>query len=134
MLWMFQRVNYGPLTNPKNKALHDLEPREWCALGPILVMTVVMGVVPNLFLAPMAPAVDRLVQRLHAQRPAYALSTSPQATAGRPATFASTTSPQATAGRAANSSLAAAARRAVPVTSPQPLPASVSLTSERAAR
>ncbi|BCS34661.1 NADH:ubiquinone oxidoreductase subunit M [Luteitalea sp. TBR-22] len=72
MLWMFQRVNYGPLTNPKNKDLHDLEPREWAALGPILVLAIVMGVFPNVFLAPMAPSVDRLVQRLHAQRPALA--------------------------------------------------------------
>ncbi|MBA2354349.1 MAG: NADH-quinone oxidoreductase subunit M [Acidobacteria bacterium] len=72
MLWMFQRVNYGALTNPKNKQLPDLSPREWAAIGPTLVMAVVMGVVPNLFLAPMAPAVDRLVQRLHAQRPALA--------------------------------------------------------------
>jgi NADH-quinone oxidoreductase subunit M len=72
MLWMFQRVNYGPLSNPKNKDLHDLEPREWAAIGPILVLAVVMGVVPNFFLAPMAPSVDRLVERLHAQRPAFA--------------------------------------------------------------
>jgi len=72
MLWMFQRVNYGPLTNPKNKQLHDLEPREWAALGPCLVLVFVMGVFPNIFLNPMAPAVDRLVERLHAQRPAVA--------------------------------------------------------------
>ena len=81
MLWMFQRVNYGPLTNPKNKDLHDLEPREWAALGPTLVLAIVMGVVPNFFLAPMAPSVDRLVQRLHAQRPAYASATARQACA-----------------------------------------------------
>ena len=29
MLWMFQRVNYGPVTNEKNAALPDLRPREW---------------------------------------------------------------------------------------------------------
>ena len=29
MLWMFQRVNYGPVTNEKNAALDDLRPREW---------------------------------------------------------------------------------------------------------
>lgn len=72
MLWMFQRVNYGPVTNPKNQGLPDLTPREWAALGPTLVMAIVMGVLPNFFLAPMAPAVDRLVQRIHAQRPMLA--------------------------------------------------------------
>ena len=29
MLWMFQRVNYGPITNEKNARLVDLRPREW---------------------------------------------------------------------------------------------------------
>ena len=29
MLWMFQRVNYGPVTNEKNARLPDLRPREW---------------------------------------------------------------------------------------------------------
>src|SRR3954466_10214394 len=28
MLWMFQRVNYGPVTNEQNAALPDLQPRE----------------------------------------------------------------------------------------------------------
>jgi NADH-quinone oxidoreductase subunit M len=72
MLWMFQRVNYGPVTNPKNENLPDLSPREWAALGPTLVMAIVMGILPNFFLAPMEPAVDRLVQRIQAQRPALA--------------------------------------------------------------
>jgi NADH-quinone oxidoreductase subunit M len=136
MLWMFQRVNYGPLNNPKNKTLHDLEPREWAALGPTVVMAIVMGVVPNFFLAPMAPSVDRLVQRLHAQRPAFA-----EATAGRPefakatageAEFAAATADkpardESTAGRPAPAG-------AVPLTTPKPVPASASLTPEQAAR
>ena len=29
MLWMFQRVNYGPVTNEKNATLPDLQAREW---------------------------------------------------------------------------------------------------------
>jgi NADH-quinone oxidoreductase subunit M len=64
MLWMFQRVNYGPVTNPKNENLPDLTPREWSAILPIAAMAVVMGVLPNLFLAPMEPAVKRMVQRM----------------------------------------------------------------------
>jgi len=64
MLWMFQRVNYGPVTNPRNETLPDLTTREWFAIGPIVAMAVLMGVLPNLFLAPMAPAVDRLVERM----------------------------------------------------------------------
>ena len=65
MLWMFQRVNYGPVTNEKNAVLPDLQPREWVVILPIVVMIVVMGVCPNWFLSPMAPAVERTVERIH---------------------------------------------------------------------
>src|SRR5207302_3609994 len=64
MLWMFQRVNYGPVTNEKNAALPDLVPREWVVLVPIVAMTVVMGVVPNLFLRPMEPSVNRMLSHV----------------------------------------------------------------------
>src|SRR6266496_4040270 len=46
MLWMFQRVNYGSVTNEKNASLPDLQPREWLVIAPIVVATVIMGVVP----------------------------------------------------------------------------------------
>jgi len=61
MLWMFQRVNYGPVTNPKNQGLRDLSVREWLVIAPICAMAVLMGVFPRVFLAPMEPAVRRTV-------------------------------------------------------------------------
>jgi NADH-quinone oxidoreductase subunit M len=64
MLWMFQRVNYGPVTNEKNAALSDLAPREWAMLVPIVASAILMGVLPNLFLAPMAPSIDRVVHHV----------------------------------------------------------------------
>src|SRR5215218_3569787 len=64
MLWMFQRVNYGPVTNEKNAALPDLTPREWAVLVPIVAMTVLMGVLPNIFLRPIAPAVERMLNQV----------------------------------------------------------------------
>jgi NADH-quinone oxidoreductase subunit M len=72
MLWMFQRVNFGELTNPKNRQLPDLSVREWAALGPAVVMAIVMGVVPTFFLRPMEPAVERTVQRVLRGEPAFA--------------------------------------------------------------
>jgi NADH-quinone oxidoreductase subunit M len=69
MLWMFQRVNYGPVTNPENADLPDLKPREWAVLLPIVVSIVVMGVVPNLFLRPMEPAVERVIDQISQGRP-----------------------------------------------------------------
>jgi NADH-quinone oxidoreductase subunit M len=61
MLWMFQRVNYGPVTNEKNTALADLRPREWAVLVPIVALAILMGVLPNLFLRPIEPSVERML-------------------------------------------------------------------------
>ena len=64
MLWMFQRVNYGPLTNDKNRGLRDLSLREWFVITPICAMAIVMGVVPNVFLRPMEPAVRKTIEQV----------------------------------------------------------------------
>jgi NADH-quinone oxidoreductase subunit M len=69
MLWMFQRVNYGPVTNEKNAALPDLRPREWWVIAPIVAAAVVMGVVPNLFLRPIAPSVERTLAKIQQGAP-----------------------------------------------------------------
>ncbi len=69
MLWMFQRVYYGEVTNAENRHLPDLSLREWAVVGPLCAMAIVMGVAPNLFLAPMEPAVTRIVQRMEARVP-----------------------------------------------------------------
>ena len=63
MLWMFQRVNYGQMTNEKNAGLVDLRPREWFALVPIIVVAILMGMLPNLFLRPMEPSVERMLNQ-----------------------------------------------------------------------
>jgi NADH-quinone oxidoreductase subunit M len=67
MLWMFQRVNYGAVTNEKNAHLPDLTPREWVVLVPIVALTVLMGVFPNLFLRPIGPSVERLLNQIQHQ-------------------------------------------------------------------
>jgi NADH-quinone oxidoreductase subunit M len=60
---MFQRVNYGEVTNEKNAALADLRPREWAALVPIVAVAILMGVLPNLFLRSMEPSVERTLSQ-----------------------------------------------------------------------
>ena len=65
MLWMFQRVNYGPVTNEKNAGLADLRPREWAVIVPIIAVAILMGVLPNLFLRPIEPSVERLLNQYH---------------------------------------------------------------------
>ena len=63
MLWMFQRVNYGPVSE-KNALLPDLKPREWALLVPVIAMTILMGVLPNLFLTPMGPSIERMLTQV----------------------------------------------------------------------
>jgi len=68
MLWMFQRVMFGEITNPKNLGLSDLSPREILVLTPILVFVVWIGVYPNTFLRPMEPALKNFVQVVEKKR------------------------------------------------------------------
>jgi NADH-quinone oxidoreductase subunit M len=70
MLWMFQRVNYGPVTNDKNRALPDLQPREWLVIAPIVAAAILMGVLPNVFLRPIQPSVDRMINQVQQGAPA----------------------------------------------------------------
>jgi NADH-quinone oxidoreductase subunit M len=64
MLWMFQRVNYGAVTSDKNARLVDLRAREWVVIVPIVALAILMGVLPNLFLRPIEPAAQRMLNRI----------------------------------------------------------------------
>jgi NADH-quinone oxidoreductase subunit M len=64
MLWMFQRVVFGPVTHEENAHLQDLTPREIAVLAPVVVMIGLMGVYPRPFLQTMEPSVKALVARL----------------------------------------------------------------------
>ncbi|MEO8520932.1 MAG: hypothetical protein ABI603_06190, partial [Acidobacteriota bacterium] len=64
MLWMFQRINYGEITNPKNLTLPDLTPREWVLMVPTVAICIVMGVFPGVFLRPIEPSVNRTLERI----------------------------------------------------------------------
>jgi NADH-quinone oxidoreductase subunit M len=68
MLWMFQRVYLGAITHDENASLRDLSPREAASVIPLCAMAILMGVFPMLFLSPMAPAVQRLVDDVEQAR------------------------------------------------------------------
>jgi NADH-quinone oxidoreductase subunit M len=70
MLWMFQRVFYGKVGSV-NKDLPDLSFREWAILGPLAAAAIGMGVAPNVFLKPMEPAIQRIVDRVQARQPLH---------------------------------------------------------------
>ena len=77
MLWMFQRVNYGPVTNAKNRGLRDLSVREWFVIGPVCAMAIFMGVVPGVFLKPMEASVRKTIEHVVPTGPANARGRAP---------------------------------------------------------
>ncbi|HSL91400.1 MAG TPA: NADH-quinone oxidoreductase subunit M [Candidatus Limnocylindrales bacterium] len=77
MLWMYQRVMFGKVTNEKNLGLPDLNAREVAYLLPLLVMIFWIGVYPQTFLRKMDASVRSVVTRMETKRQA--------ALAGRPA-------------------------------------------------
>ena len=62
MLWMFQRVMFGPLKKEENKTLKDLSGREVLYLSLVLVFIVWIGVFPGTFLGKSEASVRNFVQ------------------------------------------------------------------------
>ncbi|HET7007058.1 MAG TPA: NADH-quinone oxidoreductase subunit M [Candidatus Binatia bacterium] len=69
MLWMIRRVLFGPLSNPENQKLQDLNGREILILAPMIFLIVYMGVYPQPFLHVMQPAVEINLKRIFANPP-----------------------------------------------------------------
>ncbi|HET9218062.1 MAG TPA: NADH-quinone oxidoreductase subunit M [Terriglobia bacterium] len=64
MLWMYQRVIWGEVTNPHNESLTDINTRERLTLVPLLLLIVWMGVYSSPFLRPMDTSVTNLLNRV----------------------------------------------------------------------
>jgi NADH-quinone oxidoreductase subunit M len=61
LLWMVQKVLFGPLQNPANEHLKDMNLREIIVLAPLMVLAVYLGLRPGVILEPVQPAVEKLV-------------------------------------------------------------------------
>ena len=64
LLWMYQRVFYGEITNEKNRTLPDCDFRERLILFIVVVVIIAMGVYPQPFLRRMDRGVESLMLRL----------------------------------------------------------------------
>jgi len=68
MLWLVQRVFFGPLKEPEQVGAHepvkDLNFREVCALAPLVVFVFWIGIAPHHFLKPIAPTLDPLADEI----------------------------------------------------------------------
>lgn len=60
MLWLVQRVFFGPLKEPgHDHTVKDLSIREICALVPLAIFAFWIGLYPKFFLDPVAPALEQ---------------------------------------------------------------------------
>jgi len=71
MLSMVQRVFFGPLSNPKNKRLTDMNVRETVAVAPLIALIFIIGLFPSLFLSRMTDGVSAVLERYKESREAY---------------------------------------------------------------
>jgi len=74
MLWMYQRVIWGEITNAKNALLGDMNLRERLMIVPLLILIVWMGMYSGHFLRPMDAAVSRLLHQTDKQNLEFALN------------------------------------------------------------
>ncbi len=68
MLWMYQRVIFGKVTNPENEKLTDITTRERLTLIPLIVLIFWIGIYPSPLLNRIEPAISQLLSRLGAQK------------------------------------------------------------------
>ena len=64
LLWLIQKVFYGPITNEENRHVPEIAWNEIAALVPLAVFIVWIGVHPNTFLKKMSPSVQQLLSRV----------------------------------------------------------------------
>jgi NADH-quinone oxidoreductase subunit M len=66
VLWMVQRVFFGPVRLPENERLSDLSAREVAVIAPIVLLIVVLGVWPQPFVTLVGPSVENLIHTVAA--------------------------------------------------------------------
>jgi NADH-quinone oxidoreductase subunit M len=84
MLWMFQRVMFGPLTHEANRGLVDLTPREMAVLAPVLALIVWIGIYPQPFLRTTEASVAQLLARVQQTKELRAENREPRAASHEP--------------------------------------------------
>jgi NADH-quinone oxidoreductase subunit M len=67
MLGAVQKIFFGPLTKPENKALHDMNRREILAVAPLVVMIFVIGFFPNIMISSIKGACQRVQSDLESR-------------------------------------------------------------------
>ena len=69
-LWLYQRMFFGAIDNPKNEKLTDLNIREWAYMVPLMILSLWIGVYPKPFLEYIQQPVNVVVKQV---RPDYVI-------------------------------------------------------------
>ena len=64
LLWLYQRVMFGPVTNPANAKLPDLNLREYACLVPLVLAAFWIGVYPKPFFEYLDVPVQKVVRQV----------------------------------------------------------------------
>ena len=82
LLWLYQRTMFGPVDNPKNQELKDLNLREVMTLVPLILWAFWIGLYPKPYFDVLREPVQAIVQSVHPDfYPASAKVTTPTAAA-----------------------------------------------------
>src|SRR6201987_3564086 len=85
LLWLYQRVFFGTVTNPKNEKLHDLTPREVATFVPLLIMAFWIGLYPKPFFQILEQPVNHTIAVV---RPDYPQPSAPVSASAQTPTLA----------------------------------------------
>jgi NADH-quinone oxidoreductase subunit M len=64
LLWAYERMFTGPVSNKENEGLSDLNGREIAILVPIAALIVILGIYPKPALDRIEPSVERILDRI----------------------------------------------------------------------
>jgi NADH-quinone oxidoreductase subunit M len=67
MLWLYQRVAFGKITNSHNEHLADMNSREVAAAFPLVLLVFLIGLYPNAAFGVMHASVENLVHHVNAK-------------------------------------------------------------------
>jgi len=66
-LWLYQKMFFGNIENPKNEKLKDLSIREWAYMTPLMILALWIGVYPKPFLEFIQQPVNSVVRQVKPQ-------------------------------------------------------------------
>jgi NADH-quinone oxidoreductase subunit M len=94
LLWLYQRVMFGPVTNPVNEHLPDLNMREYATLIPLVLLAFWIGIYPKPLFTVLDAPVRQIVEQVN---PGYYNSATAQRRNEKPPVAAAVVAPAAAA-------------------------------------